>query len=51
VKEQNPGFDLLIDADWDTELFGDDENRPPDRSSEEGRNRTPALVPIPPGRK
>jgi hypothetical protein len=51
VKEQNPGFDLLIDADWDTELFGDDENRPPDRSAEEGRNRKPALVPIPPGRK
>lgn len=51
VKEQNPGFDLLIEADWDGELFGSDENRPPDRSDEEGRNRKPALVPIPPGRK
>ncbi|TWU06490.1 hypothetical protein Pla52n_22120 [Stieleria varia] len=51
VKEQNPGFDLLINADWDTELFGDLENRPPDRSAEEGRNRDPVLVPIPPGRK
>lgn len=51
VKEQNPGFDLLIDADWDGELFGDEENQPPDRSAEEGRNRTPTLVPIPAGRK
>ncbi|MEO1526678.1 MAG: hypothetical protein AAFX06_14675 [Planctomycetota bacterium] len=51
VKEQNPGFDLLIESDWDGELFGDVENRPPDRSNEEGRNRDAVLVPIPPGRK
>ncbi|MCA9138389.1 MAG: hypothetical protein KDB00_16575 [Planctomycetales bacterium] len=51
VKEQNPGFDLLIDADWDGQLFGDEENRPPDRSAEEGQNRNPVLVPIPAGRK
>lgn len=51
VKEQNPGFDLLIDADWDGTLFGDDGSRPPDRSAEEGQNRNPVLVPIPPGRK
>ena len=51
VKEQNPGFDLLIDADWEGELFGNEENRPPDRSSQEGRNRDPVLVPIPSGRK
>ncbi|WP_147870787.1 hypothetical protein [Stieleria maiorica] len=51
VKEQNPGFDLLIDADWDGELFGDVDNRPPDRSAEEGRNRNPVLVPIPQGRR
>ena len=51
VKEQNPGFDLLIDADWDGELFGDEENRPPDRSELEGKNRRPVLVPVPPGRK
>tara|TARA_R110002049_G_scaffold50370_3_gene143043 strand:- start:71306 stop:72373 length:1068 start_codon:yes stop_codon:yes gene_type:complete len=50
VKERNPGFDLLINADWDTELFGDDANRPPDRSAEEGRNREPELLQIPPGR-
>ena len=51
VKEQNPGFDLLIRADWDRELFGDEENRPPDRSAEEGRNREPVLIDIPSGRK
>lgn len=51
VKEQNPGFDLLMDADWDGELFGDESNRPPDRSAEEGQNRNPVLVPIPQGRK
>lgn len=51
VKEQNPGFDLLIDSDWDGQLFGDLENRPPDRSAEEGQNRNPVLVPIPAGRK
>ncbi len=51
VKEQNPGFDLLIDVDWDFKLFGDAENRPPDRSEQEGLNRNPTLVPIPSGRK
>ena len=51
VKEQNPGFDLLIRADWDEQLFGGVENRPPDRSDQEGRNRGPELLTIPPGRK
>ncbi|MCC9600521.1 hypothetical protein LOC67_08105 [Stieleria sp. JC731] len=51
VKEQNPGFDLLIHCQWDSELFGSVENRPPDRSDVEGTNRQPTLVPIPPGRK
>ncbi|OYP36330.1 hypothetical protein [Rhodopirellula sp. MGV] len=51
VKEQNPGFDLMIRCDWEGELFGGFENRPPDRSAEEGLNRQPTLVPIPPGRK
>ncbi len=51
VKEQNPGFDLLINADWDTELFGDEDNRPPDRSKQEGKNRKPVLLDIPAGRR
>lgn len=50
VKERNPGFDLLINADWDGELFGDEANQPPDRSDQEGRNREPELLQIPPGR-
>ncbi|MDM4014081.1 hypothetical protein [Roseiconus lacunae] len=51
VKEQNPGFDLLIHCEWDSELFGGVDNRPPDRSNIEGTNQPPTLVPIPPGRK
>ncbi|MCO8122925.1 hypothetical protein NHH03_14345 [Stieleria sp. TO1_6] len=50
VKQQNPGFDLLIDADWDGQLFGDESNRPPDRSADVGKNRSPVLLTIPPGR-
>lgn len=50
VKEQNPGFDILIKADWETDLFGSDGDRPPDRSDEEGLNRPPVTLPIPPGR-
>jgi len=50
VKERNPGFDLLMHADWDGALFGDgDENRPPDRTAEEGQNRGPVLLQIPQG--
>ena len=51
VKEQNPGFDLLIKAAWDDQLFGGLENRPPDRSDQEGHNRGPTLLTIPPGSK
>jgi hypothetical protein len=51
VKEQNPGFDLLIDTDWESELFGSEANLPPDRSEEEGQSRSPKLLTIPPGRK
>lgn len=51
VKEQNPGFDLLINANWDTELFGSEDSRPPDRSEQEGKNRKPVLLDIPAGRK
>jgi len=50
VKEQNPGFDLLIQSDWEAELFGEDGIRPPDRSAQEGRNRPPIVLSVPPGR-
>lgn len=51
VKNQNPGFDLLLSADWQAELFGTDGDQPPDRSAAEGRNKPPTLLTIPPGRK
>jgi hypothetical protein len=49
VKEQNPGFDLLMTVDWDHELFGDSEQRPPKQAGSRAAN-APVLVPIPPGR-
>ncbi|TWU39691.1 hypothetical protein [Novipirellula artificiosorum] len=51
VKERNPGFDLLITADWDRDLFGEDGKLPDDRSDLEGQNLSPVLLQIPPGRK
>ncbi|MCG8648324.1 MAG: hypothetical protein MI861_00740 [Pirellulales bacterium] len=50
VKEQNPGFDLLITADWDTTLFGKDGPRPPPARSSGPRSGSPVLLTIPPGR-
>jgi hypothetical protein len=50
VKEQNPGFDLLIDADWDSELFGAEGERPPPAKTVGDRSSTPHLLSIPPGR-
>lgn len=51
VKSLNPGFDLLLPANWQVDLFGVDGETPPDRSSVEGKNRPPVLLQIPPGRK
>lgn len=47
VKEQNPGFDLLLSVDWDRELFGEDGEPPPARTTRD-RER-PTLLTIPPG--
>jgi hypothetical protein len=45
VKEQNPGFDLLLDCDWDAEVGGSLISSPlPSAES------TPRLLTIPPGR-
>lgn len=49
VKEQNPGFDLLIDADWDTQLFGEDGVRPPPAKTIGDRAVRPQRLAIPPG--
>lgn len=48
VKEQNPGFDLLLSADWDRELFGEGV-RPP-AAEPAGARREPTLLSIPTGR-
>ncbi len=50
VKNQNPGFDLLLSADWDTELFGQDGVRPPPPKTSGDRLKSPVLLTIPPGR-
>ena len=49
VKAQNPGFDLLMTADWDTQLFGEDGQRPPPAKVADP-NRPPELLTLPPGR-
>ncbi len=50
VKERNPGFDLLLSADWDTMLFGEDGARPPPAKTVGDRKKAPILLTIPPGR-
>jgi len=50
VKEQNPGFDLLLSVDWNTELFGEGQPPPPERTKRD-RKRQPILLTIPPGNK
>ena len=52
VKEQNPGFDLLLSTNWNTVLFGEDsEGPPPEAAAGNGQKKTPELLPIPSGRK
>lgn len=46
VKERNPGFDLLLQADWDLELFGASGELPPP-PKEFDPNTAPTYVPIP----
>ncbi|MEM1068445.1 MAG: hypothetical protein AAGI63_06090 [Planctomycetota bacterium] len=47
VKEQNPGFDLLLSVDWNTELFGAGQQPPPERTERD--RQKPILLTIPPG--
>jgi len=52
VKEQNPGFDLLLTTNWNTALFGEDAELPPAPPTVgNGQKKSPELVPIPNGRK
>lgn len=54
VKDQNPGFDLLIDHDWNQDLFASGDEPPPAKSIKQGRGSgqtpEPQLLDIPPGR-
>jgi len=51
VKEQNPGFDLLLSTDWNAALFGDDsEGPPPEATAGNSQRKNPELVPIPSGK-
>ena len=45
VKDQNPGFDLLLAVDWDEKLGGSVISKPPIEKS--GK---PTLINIPPGK-
>lgn len=45
VKDQNPGFDLLMAVDWDEKLGGETLSDPPPPKSSE-----PVLLTIPPGK-
>lgn len=54
VKEQNPGFDLLLSVDWDKELFGEEGLQPPMVATGDARpagQKTPKLLTIPSGKK
>lgn len=46
VKEQNPGFDLLLSFDWDEKIAGSTLSDPIPKAPEK-----PVLLKIPPGRK
>lgn len=52
VKEQNPGFDLLLSTDWNLKLFGESGIVP---EASDGLRRdqpqAPVLLTIPPGKK
>lgn len=50
VKGLNPGFDLLMSANWDVDLFGEDGERPHDNANSD-ETPLPTLISIPPGRK
>ena len=50
VKERNPGFDLLMSADWEHELFGEDaEEFASQMIAAITPSMEPVLIQIPPG--
>jgi hypothetical protein len=51
VKDRNPGIDLLMNRNWEVELFGESGMRPPSNSKSPIGIETPQKLVIPPGRK
>ena len=51
VKELNPGFDLLLSADWNDLLGWADSPELAKTTQAAGKNAEPVLVPIPEGKK
>ncbi len=51
VKQQNPGFDLLLSVDWNKELYGEEGLVPPDSIGNGNPESRPVLLTIPRGRK
>lgn len=50
VKEQNPGFDLLVQTDWEQELFGEEGEKPPESPEGLGQRKQAVLLEVPKGR-
>ena len=51
VKERNPGFDLLLATNWNSELYGEEGEPLPPVPSLERTPTKPTPLTIPPGRK
>ncbi len=49
VKQQNPGFDLLCEMNWDERLFGETSDPASDTASDFTTDSEPTLVAIPSG--
>ena len=49
VKQQNPGFDLLCEMNWEERLFGEASVTSPDEASDSATDSEPTLIAIPSG--
>lgn len=49
VKQQNPGFDLLCEMNWEDRLFGETSDPAPDAPSDSTSDSEPTLIAIPSG--
>ncbi len=49
VKQQNPGFDLLCEMNWEERLYGETSEPSPDTASDSTTDSEPTLIAIPSG--